>query len=61
MVIIRGAASTNRISHGVISLKLAPQSCVPSLTVAYYPVRPDYGDYPWCRQYQQDLSWSNIA
>ena len=52
MVIIRGAASTNRISHGAISHKLAPQPCVLSLTVAYYAVRPDYGDYPWCSQYQ---------
>ena len=50
MVTIRGAASTNRISHGVISLKLAPQPCVLSLTEAYCPVRPDYGDYPWCSQ-----------
>ena len=61
MVIIRGAASTNWISHRVISLKLAPQHCVLSLTEVYYPVRPDYGDYPWCSQYQQDLSWGNIA
>ena len=44
MVIIRGADSTNRISHGVISLKLAPQPCALSLTVTYYPVRPDYDD-----------------
>ena len=61
MVIIRGAASTSRISHGELSLKLAPQPCVLLMTVAYYTVRPDYGDYPWCSQYQQDLSWCNIA
>ena len=60
MVIIRGAASTNRISHWVMSPKLAPQPCVLSLTKAYYPVKPDYGAYPWCNQYQQDLSWGNI-
>ena len=41
--------------HGVIS------PCVLSLTESNYPVRPDYGDYPWCSQYQQDLSWGNIA
>ena len=35
MVIIRGAASINRISHGVISLKLEPQHCVLSLTAGY--------------------------
>ena len=36
MVIIRGAVSTNRISHGVISLKLTLQPCVLSLTVYSY-------------------------
>ena len=56
MVTIRGAASTNRISHWLISLKLAPHPCVLSLTEAYFSVRPDYGDYPRCSQYQQDLS-----
>ena len=45
IVIIRDAAITDRISHGVISLNLAPQPCALSLTVPYYPVRRDYGDY----------------
>ena len=62
MVIIRGAASTNRISHGVISLKLTPQPCVLSLTAAYYPVmiktktlsRPVAECYVGLREIRQD-------
>ena len=45
LVIIRGAASTKWMSHGVISLKLAPQPCDISITAAYYLVMPDYGEY----------------
>ena len=61
MVIIHGAASTNRISHGVILLKLAPQPCALSLIEVYYSVGPDYGDYPWCSRCQQDIHQGNIA
>ena len=43
-------------SHGATA-----SSCVLSLTAAYYPVRPNYGDYLWYNQYQLDLSQGNIA